>query len=532
MGIIRKQPTPGQGQGKSQGQGLIAAKLQVAGLTSLAVVAAVLGLRLLGSLQGAELATYDRLLRSRPVEADDDRLLVVGIDETDIQSRQEWPIQDQTLADAIAILEADDPRAIGIDIFRDIPMGDGRAALINQINDSPRIVAACRISSPTEPGVPPPPVPPEAVGFADFPVDRGGTLRRTLLLAQPPEPPSPGEPHLCSDPDELLPSLSFQLALRYLNAENIELDATPQQEIQLADVVLRRLQPNLGGYRQVDSQGYQMLLNFRSGQAGATVVSLSQVLSGQVAADQIRDRIILIGYTTPEAKDDFYTPYSQGLADDQKLAGVLAHAQATSQILSAVLDDRPLIWAWPAWGESLWILVWGTVGGLFAVKVRRPVYFALGLGVLSAGLYGSGLLLLSQGGWVPLVPPALTLILAAGGVVLVERFNQSTYGQAVYRQVKTILKIDIDIDEEKVERQVAEITETDYFNQLQQKARELRTGTGPKSGSASIAAPKANGSSTQPAPPAETEDIDYLSQLQQKAKSFKAQQGQDPPTED
>ena len=87
----------------------------------------------------------------------------------------------------------------------------------------------------------------------------------------------------------------------------------------------------------------------------------------------------------------------------------------------------------------------------------------------------------------------------------------------------------LDIDEEKVERQVAEITETDYFNQLQQKARELRGGTGPKAGSAPPESPKANPNSAQPAPPAAT-DLDYFSQLQQKAKSFKAKQ--EPPRED
>ena len=316
---------------------------------------------------------------------------------------------------------------------------------------------------------------PEAqVGFADQVVDPGGILRRALLFSQPPEGTVSPETHLCSHPDAQLFSLSFQMALRYLAGEAINLDLTESNEFRLQDVVLERLDAQIGGYHNADAGGYQLLLNFRAAQNAVSQVSLTEVLSGQVAAERIRDRVILIGATTPEAKDDFYTPYSGGARDSQKMPGVIVHAQSVSQILSAVLDDRPLLWTWSPLGESIWIVIWGVGGALFAWYVRRPVTFTLGAAVLLGGLYIGCYLLLLQGGWIPVVPPALSLVFAAGTVVLLDRFNKSDYGQAVYKQVKSLLRIDIEIDQTIVGKQVSEITETEYFTNLQQQARQLR----------------------------------------------------------
>jgi hypothetical protein len=156
------------------------------------------------------------------------------------------------------------------------------------------------------------------------------------------------------------------------------------------------------------------------------------------------------------------------------MPGVIVHAQSTSQILSAVLDRRPLLWSWSTLGESLWIIAWGLGGAWFAWKIRRPIIYAAGAAVLMGGLYGACYLLMIQGGWIPLIPPALSWFLASGGVVLLDRFNKSDYGQAVYKQMKSLLRLEIEIDKEKVGQQVSEITDTDYFNKLQTQARELR----------------------------------------------------------
>jgi adenylate cyclase len=522
-------PPPKNVQRSSRWQQLLAQTSKVGQppvLSTLVASALVLGLRAVGALQGLELGLYDQMMRLRPTPLPDDRILVVGIDETDIQSRQEWPIEDDTVAELLSVLIEAEPRAIGLDMFRDLPIGEGQTVLLEQIQNNPTIFPVCKISSPDNPGVPPPPGTPAAqVSFSDLVVDPGGILRRSLLVAAPPADSDTVGTHLCNDPEAQLFSLGLQLARQYLAAEGIELEVNAQQELRFGDVVLSRLSPNLGGYNNVDAQGYQILLNYQAASMAVPQVSLTDVLSGDVGAAQIRDRIVLVGATTPEAKDEFYTPFSGGLRDSQKMAGVVVHAQSVSQILRAVLDDRPLLWSWPTWGEALWIVLWGLGGGLFAWYIRRPVTYGAVAIALLGGLYGICFVILLQGGWIPIVPAALALGFASGGVVLLDRFNKSDYGQAVYKQMKVLLRLDIEIDHSKVGEQVAEITDTEYFNTLQAQAKELRARRQAKKTSLPPGTPPAapvtsdkNANDSQST--ASTDD--YLQNLKQKAERFKS----------
>jgi len=522
-------PPPKNIQRSSRWQPLLAQASKVGQppvLSTLVASALVLGLRAVGALQGLELGLYDQMMRLRPTPLPDERILIVGINETDIQSRQEWPIEDDTVAELLSVLIEAEPRAIGLDMFRDLPMGEGQTALLEQIQNNPTLFPVCKISSPDNPGVPPPPGTPEAqISFSDLVVDPGGILRRSLLVAAPPTDADTVGTHRCNDPEAQLFSLGLQLARQYLAAEGIELEVNAQEELRFGDVVLSRLSPNLGGYNNVDAQGYQIMLNYQAATMAVPQVSLTDVLSGDVGAAQIRDRIVLVGATTPEAKDEFYTPFSGGLRDSQKMAGVVVHAQSVSQMLRAVLDDRPLLWSWPTWGEVLWIVLWGLGGGLFAWYIRRPVTYGAVAIALLGGLYGLCFVVLLQGGWIPIVPAALALGFASGGVVLLDRFNKSDYGQAVYKQMKVLLRLDIEIDHSKVGEQVAEITDTEYFNTLQAQAKELRarrqakkTSLPPGAPSASRATSDKNAKDSQPT--ASTDD--YLQNLKQKAERFKS----------
>ncbi|MGF1460776.1 MAG: CHASE2 domain-containing protein [Leptolyngbyaceae cyanobacterium] len=501
-------------------------------MSTLAASAVVLALSAVGALQGLELGLNDQMMRLRPVPPPDTRILVVGIDEADIQARQEWPIEDSTLVELLTVVTEAEPRVIGLDLFRDIPVGDGQDELISQIQNADHIYAVCKMSSSDNPGVPPPTGLTEAqVGFSDLVVDSGGILRRSLLIAAPPAESEIVDTHLCNSPEAQLFSLSLQLALRYLAEDGINPELTAQQELRLADIILPRLSANLGGYRNVDAQGYQIMLNYRAVRTAVPQVSVSDVLSGAVNPAQMRDRIVIIGATTPEAKDEFYTPFSGGLRDSQQMSGVIVHAQSVSQILSAVLDDRPLIWSWSTGGEVLWIILWALGGALFACYIRRPLVFAVGAIALVAGLYGVCYLLFLQGGWIPLVPAALALGLASGGVVLLDRFNKSDYGQAVYKQMKSLLRLEIEIDQSKVGEQVAEITDTDYFSKLQAQAKELRERrqslTSRAMPPARIEKPGASteGAAAPPTGPASTPDITssqaFIDSLKQQADRLK-----------
>jgi CHASE2 domain-containing sensor protein len=83
----------------------------------------------------------------------------------------------------------------------------------------------------------------------------------------------------------------------------------------------------------------------------------------------------------------------------------------TSQIISAVLDERPLLWWLPEWLEVIWIGSWSLVGLAIIVAwdlvKQRIVAIAIALIIL----FGCCWLFLLFGGWLPLIPPALTLVI-------------------------------------------------------------------------------------------------------------------------
>ncbi|MEB3210434.1 MAG: CHASE2 domain-containing protein, partial [Leptolyngbyaceae bacterium] len=272
-------------------------------LTSVAVAAVTVGLRYGGLLEKTELEAYDRFMRLKPREAIDERVLVVGVEESDIQTLQEYPLHDGTLAQALEILDSYNPRAIGLDIARDVPQGppQGRVALTDVLSSSDRIVSACLLSSATQPGVPPAPgTAPDLVGFADFPEDIGGVIRRSIMISVPSPPPVVvGQPHLCNDdsPDNEVLSLSFLLGLIYLEAEGIFPDQTEWGALTIGTVVFDPLSERSGGYASTGAFDYQVMLNYRSPVNAVRQVSLVDVLEEQVDPSWIDDRVVLIGYT-------------------------------------------------------------------------------------------------------------------------------------------------------------------------------------------------------------------------------------------
>ncbi|GBE93031.1 CHASE2 domain-containing protein [Nostoc cycadae] len=444
-------------------------------VTSVAIAGLILGLRELGSLQGMELATFDWLMRSRPDEGVDNRFLIVGVDDTDIQTRKEYPIEDGTMAQLLTKLEEHEPRVIGIDILRDVKQGTaaGRTDLMQTLSANENIAAVCVVSKADSPGIAAAPgIPEDRVGVADFPVDAGGTVRQGMIISIPKASklPKPSE-HICNiaDPENQLPSLSFQMVVRYLAAQGIEPELTKSGELKFGSTVLKRLTPKSGGYHNIDTSDYQILLNYRSAKNAVKQVSLSEVLANKVDPALIKDKIVMIGYTAQIVKDTFYTPYSAGSADSQKMPGVVVHAQNASQILSAVLNKRPLFWYWNELQEGLWVFAWSLVGGFLAWRIRKPWLLILGGGVAIAILLGTNYIIFIHAGWIPLVPPVLSLLGSAVAVVLIDR-----YAATIVKTVKGFLKINIDIDEDKKNQEVAAITESDYFLELQHKAKDLR----------------------------------------------------------
>lgn len=382
-------------------------------LASIVITALLLALRQLGGLQSLELLAFDHMMRLRLDQGPDPRLLVVEINEQDIRNQSEWPMSDQTVADLISELLKHDPKAVGLDIYRDIPQGEGQAALA-EVLQSPNVVAITSLGISEEDNVPPPDVAPSQVGFNDFIIDSDGILRRSLLFA--------------ALGDEVLYSFALQLSLKYLQPQGYEF-AVNGDSLSIGSTEFSPLLPDSGGYDDIDAAGYQMLLKYRSANWVARRVSLSEVIAGEVEPGWIEDKVVLIGVTAPSKKDFFYTPYSSEKTNEHVMSGVLVHAQVVSQILSSVLDEQPIFSYLPETAEVGWIWIWSLAGGFLVWRMKRSALLGVALLASAAGLSGICLISFGLTMWIPFAAPVLGLILTSGALITYQVFYQSFYDQ-------------------------------------------------------------------------------------------------------
>lgn len=396
-------------------------------LTSVVITSLVVGMRQLGMLQSFELQAFDALNQLRPHEGPDPRLLVVTVTEADIQAQKQesgqGSLSERSLLRLLQKLQQYQPRTIGLDIYRPLPVEPNNQDLKTLLRQSDHLVGVCKVSDPDadELGVPPPPeIHKTRLGFSDVLADSdNNTVRRQLLHLTPPLTSRCGTKY----------AFSLQLALDYLNTLGIGAKVTPEGYLQFGHVILKRLESQTGGYQKFDHRGYQLLLNYRPFQSLEDIapqVTLREILNDQISPDlvkELQERIIIIGVTAPSASDYWFTPYSTGQQEFQKqIPGVFLQAQMVSQILSAVLDQRPLLWVWAQWSEALWIWGWSIVGGTLAWRFRSRLHLGIATALAVGILSGLCFLILTQGGWVPLVPSAFVLV-ATGVSVAVYKYS-------------------------------------------------------------------------------------------------------------
>lgn len=378
------------------------ADLSTMAIATVTVTGVLLGVRQLGRLQPLELAVFDGMMRLRGDEGADPRILVVAVTESDIRTLGQWPLRDRVVAQGLANLQQHQPSAIGLDIFRDVPNQPGYGELTEQFR-RPNVFGITYIGSSDAESIPPPKsLPPEQIGFNDLLTDADGIVRRNLMFDV--------------KDNATLHSFSLRLALAYLKErEDILPQLTENNQYQLATTVFEKLGSNSGGYQNMDPNSYKILLNYRSGNI-AKMVRFMDIINQNFDPEWVKDKIVIIGTTAPSLHDSFFTPYSASKKGARKMPGVLIHAQMVSEILSAVLDDRPLLWYWPEWAEILWIVAWATGGGFLAAKSQTILTLSLSASASLALLFSGGFLLFLQAGWIPLAAPSLafTLVVVLG----------------------------------------------------------------------------------------------------------------------
>ncbi len=377
-------------------------------ITATAVASAVILVRWFGLLQLFEWAAFDQFVRWRPAEPVDNRIIIVEIGERDLQ-KYGYPISDGVMAQLLQKLNSGKPRAIGLDIYRDLPTQPGNAELLKTFKTIPNLIGIELIPDETRLGVRPPPVLDklDRVGFNNVVIDADGKVRRILLYAWP------------SD-RKTRQSFALKLALLYLESEGI----SPQpasvnpKYLQLGKGVFRPFQQNDGAYVRSDSRGYQILASLRGPIGTFRTVSMSDVLSDKVPVDFVRSRVVLIGSTATSLKDFHQNAYSYDLfTSPQQISGVELQANFLSQILSEALDGRGGINVWSDSMVLVWILLWSWVGASVSWKLRSLSRASWCLWTISIFLNASLYLAFLAGWWLSLIPAMLSLL--GSGVAVV-----------------------------------------------------------------------------------------------------------------
>lgn len=369
------------------------------------VAGVVILLRLAGLLQAWEWAAYDQYTRLRPAMPVDERVVIVGITEADVSEIGQAIIPDGVYAKVIEKLRSQSPRAIGLDIYRDLPVEPGHDRLVKVFETTPNLIGIQKVvgNADRQTVSPPPALAARGqVGANDLIIDADNTLRRGLLSTQTAE-------------GTTAYSLSLYLSLLYLEAEGIGPEMVDDDVWWLGKTLFKPFEANDGGYIRADASGYQHLINYRGGDRAFTQVSLLDVLHNRIPSDWATDRIVLIGAVGDSFQDTVYTPYSSTLRSiPEPMSGVEVHASVTSQLVSAALDGQVQMRSWHEIGEWLWILGWSGVGAGFVWQSRQAGgrWRKGGLGVAALGvLLGGTYALFRFGWWVPVIPA----VLAVGG---------------------------------------------------------------------------------------------------------------------
>jgi adenylate cyclase len=367
-----------------------------------------------GWTQPMEMFFYDNLIRLRPTEPVDEKIVIVGLTEEDVKNLAELPIADRTLAELINKIKKHHPRVIGMDLHRNVPTGSGYSKLKSIIRSTPNLIGIEKTNQGDFdfPAVPPnPDIKKNGMSSAsDFIVDSGDVVRRGYLYVS--------ESSLSS---KQIPSFGLKVALEYLKKESISSTSSGGQEhhLKLGNAVFPRLKYNQELYQQDDIDNYQIIINFRSSKNPFKTISFSDVLNNNIDSSLIEDKIVLLGASASTLGDDFFTPNSRKASNSkQEIFGVEIHAHQASQIINAVLNHRKIIKLLPSALENSWVLFWIVAPSIILIeKVNLNSklsnfwfnYTSINLSALVA-IVSIGYLSLTAGYWMPVAHPTIALL--------------------------------------------------------------------------------------------------------------------------
>ncbi|PAX52905.1 CHASE2 domain-containing protein [Brunnivagina elsteri] len=340
----------------------------------------------LGLFNLPEWKLRDEWVRFKSQQRIADEIVIVTIDERDIQSVGKWPVPDWSLAQLLEKIRSQQPRAIGLDLYRDLPEGTGHEQLVQIFDTTPNLIGVEKITG--ERVNPPPELKKkDQVGLADLVLDGDRHVRRALLTSED-----------AKEDGKIKAGLATLVALKYLETEKITLESVDekQQKFQLGKAIYQPLKNQEAGYSDADVGGYQILLNWYGSETAFRQVSMRDVLAGKIPADLMRDRMVFIGSTATSTNDFFSTPFSSSLLSAQKpTPGVVVHANIALQLVRGAKTGKTNLHGVSGSFLSFWIVFWSGIGsaGSWYLASLGNRFKILGGKILWATISTSGVLI-------------------------------------------------------------------------------------------------------------------------------------------
>ncbi|MEM9484251.1 MAG: EAL domain-containing protein [Cyanobacteria bacterium P01_F01_bin.116] len=386
------------------------------GLIAFSIALLVIFTRHSSGLQQLELKTFDSRIRYYATNTELSEIVVVGITEEDIRYHNHWPLSDNTVAELLEHLQAYQPAAIGLDIYRDIEHPPGRERLIKQLEQD-NVYGVYDVGlDPARTNPAPQGIEPERTGFADFVTDTDGVIRRNFMFA--------------AIETNKFYSLGLRLSLHALQQRYGSDILKPNLEgLTIAGKLFPPLTSDTGGYHNQDTTGYQVMFKYHSQNEAIRQVSLMNVLNDEVNPDWFKHKVVLIGTVAPSIKDTFFTSLNTQTDSKAKTPGVILHAHAVNQILSVVAGESSLIWSWTQWQEGVWIIIWCLIAGALVWHIQRFLLLTVSSAISLTLLVGTGWLLFFYGGWVPIVAPIVGFITVVSSTIAYQVFYRTFYDQ-------------------------------------------------------------------------------------------------------
>jgi len=365
-----------------------------------------------------ESKTYDLRLQLRNVlrgQPKPDNIVVVAIDEKSIAEIGRWPWSRSVQAKLVDKIAAGHPKVIGIDIMyseRENPQSDGELA--RAVKQAGNVVLATAFLLP-EPGetLAKSPTPPDFLwdsAFLEVKAVPGINWRAWAVKPKGINPPiselANGVQlgHATNQPD-------LDGVLRWdIMTVNVGEDCYPSLPLQVARIAagLPMKQMSLLGGSGVrfgdhvihtDLSG-RVLVNYLGREKTFPYISACDLLSGRVAPEQLRDRIVFVGTSALATYDQKVTPFSADMPGVEKNANVVQNILHNNFIRKS-----------PGVFEMVSIVVASLILILVLPRLKAMQGVTIGLGLISVYFVLSCALLIYSNIWINLLYPSLNMLI-------------------------------------------------------------------------------------------------------------------------